>query len=169
MSPVHSAAMGKVKKPRKRAQLFTEIQLKILIDTVRRAQRKFKAQGLTQEELAKALDLTQPSVSRLLSGAWKPGLTTARYIAQLEGKSLEDLIGPVKLDHEEIGPTSGALAMGRFANLEACVRYHQDEKRWSPWTLASARAGFFGEDDFAPSAWTNKLDELERSLNTVKR
>lgn len=169
MSPAHTLPMVKPKKTRKRAQLFTPVQLKILIDTVRRAERRFKSEGLTQEELAKALDLTQPSVSRLKNGAWRPGLTTARYIAQLEGKTLEDLVGPVRLDVDAIETAQTTMLTGRFQNLEAAIRYHQDESRWSPWTLASARAGFFGDKDFAPADWTEKLDELEKGLNTVKR
>lgn len=129
---------------------------------------RFKREGLTQEELAKALDLTQPSVSRLKKGLWTPGLSTARYIAQLEGKTLEDLVGPIKLD-SEMPPSPFTVIDSRFQNLEICVRFHAEEARWSPWTLAAARAGFFGDADFSPTAWPPKLDELERALSRVKR
>lgn len=171
MNMAHARPMPIRKKRRPRAQLFSDAQKKILIDTVRKAEARFRREGLTQEELAKALDLTQPSVSRLKKGLWTPGLTTARYIAQLEGVTLEDLIGPVRLDDEPMAAAPGATLVldARFQNLEICVRFHADEKRWSPWTLAAARAGFFGEKDFAPTQWPPKLDALEAALSHVKR
>ena len=170
MLEAHYRDMNAAKKGRKKpGRLFSDLQKKILIEAVKRAEKKFKREGLTQEELAKALDLTQPSVSRLKNGAWTPGLTTARYIAQLEGKTLEDLIGPVKLD-EDVAPESHALLLGgRFANLEVCVRFHDGSRSWSPWTLAAARAGFFGDKDMHPGEWVPKLDALELSFSQAKK
>jgi transcriptional regulator with XRE-family HTH domain len=145
--------------------VFTPEQIDTLMATVRRAQ-KDKKRFKNQEALALALDLSQPSLSNMLAGKWNPGLSTARHIANLAGMTLEELIGPVDGGPTE-RPSSTSLA-GNYPNLEACVRFYAGTKSWAPWTVAAARAGFFGEADLQPPAWADRLDALDRHLASLK-
>lgn len=138
-------------------QTFTDEQIDILIGVVRRAQKRFK----NQSELAKAIDITQPSLSSMLAGKWKPGLTTARHIASLERLDLEELLPEFTSTPTKLPPASGG---GERPNLEKCLVWHEDENRWSVWTIAAARAGYFGSGDFAKAEWVAKLDTLEKTL-----
>jgi transcriptional regulator with XRE-family HTH domain len=149
----------------------------IVAAAVRVWQTKFKAQKKTQEEMALALGITQQSVSNLVRGTYHPGVRVARAIANLDGKTLEQLIGdyaqpevspmqlaePVTQGH---GPVS---ASQQFPNLTTCLQFHASSKHWSPWTIAAARAGFFGNADFAPPEWAGKLDHLEKALEKARR
>ena len=69
---------------------FTEAQIRVLRETAKKVRKRFR----TQEEFALALGITQPSLSSLLQGKWRPGVTTAKAIAHLEQVSLEDLVAP---------------------------------------------------------------------------
>jgi DNA-binding XRE family transcriptional regulator len=124
-----------------------------------------------QEAMALALGITQQSVSSLLKGKYKPGLKVARGIANLDGQTLEDLIGDFE---DPDAPKSSApallgLASTTFKNLDICIQFYASTKHWSPWTIAAARAGFFGTADFAAPEWATKLDVLERALEKVRR
>jgi len=66
---------------KKRDSIFTEPQLRVLISTIEKARKKFK----NQEELALAIGLTQPSLSNLLHGKWKPGMAAASVHGLLSG------------------------------------------------------------------------------------
>jgi DNA-binding XRE family transcriptional regulator len=146
---------------------FTDEQYDSLIAAVRRAladKKRFR----NQEALALALKLTQPSLSAMLHGKWKPGITTARAIANLEGMTLEDMIGPfAEDDGAPVAPRSGDLP--GFTNLKKCIEFYAGSKHWSPWTIAAAQAGFYGTTDFTPPQWEGKLDQLERALEKVRR
>lgn len=155
--------------------LFTKEQSKLLQDAANRVwQVKFKDLDAPQKKMALALGVSQQSVSLLLRGKYTPGLRVAEEIATLDGlNSLEELIGPYarekkapkgkgSIDTEDSGPSS-------FSNLNVCVQFFAASKHWSPWTIAAARAGFFGNADFAPPEWAGKLDSLEKALERARR
>lgn len=137
-------------------------------------QTQFKAHKKTQEEMALALGITQQSVSNLLRGSYHPGSKVARAIANLDGKTLEQLIGDdyakpdVPPAHTHAEP-AGHPAHTLFPNLTVCLQFHSSSKQWSPWTVAAARAGFFGNTDFAPPEWSGKLDHLEKALEKARK
>ena len=145
--------------------MFTDEQKKILIAVVERAMltKKFR----TQDQLALALGITQPSVSALLSGRWPPGMTTARAIAALEGKELEALIGRVATEPPATGKAKASAKGPNLSNLEVCVLFYAHSARWSPATIAAARAGLFGEGDVTPDRWPVRLDAIEAALASV--
>jgi DNA-binding XRE family transcriptional regulator len=141
---------------------FTEAQYRILKDTAGRIRKRFK----NQEDMALALAIAQPSLSALLKGKWKPGVTTAKAIANLDHTTLEELVGPYG---ESDGQVPASASGQTFANLEVCVRFHAGTKTWSPWTLAAARAGFWGDSDLPPPAWPERLDMLEKTLDRLRK
>jgi len=49
------------------------------------------------------------------------------------------------------------------------MRFYASSKHWSPWTVAAARAGFFGSTDFAAPEWAGKLDILEKALERARK
>lgn len=136
---------------------FTKAQNELLRDAAKKARKRFK----TQEEMALALGISQPSLSNFLKGKWHPGMTTAKAIAHVNGMTLEALIGEYSDPDESLHPTEPEV---RYPNLDVCLRFFSAEKTWSPWTIAAARAGFFGAADMPPPAWQEKLDALERAL-----
>lgn len=148
----------------------------IVAAAVRVWQTKFKPQKKTQEDMALALGITQQSVSNLIRGTYHPGIKVARAIANLDGKTLEQLIGdyavdvlPGPLPLAETTGAYGAPGGAMFPNLTVCLQFHSSSKHWSPWTIAAARAGFFGNADFAPPEWSGKLDHLERALEKARK
>lgn len=153
--------------------IFNDEQRAILRSTARRIwQEHFKKQGKTQEEFALALGISQQSASGLIRGEYNPGLKPAKALANLEGTTLEQLIG----EYAETTPTPHAVSiaaaqagLATFKNLDVCIDFHASSKHWSPWTIAAARAGFFGQSDFAPPEWAGKLDALERSLERARK
>lgn len=147
-------------------RVFTDEQYETLMAAVRRA-RADKKRFRNQEALALALKLTQPSLSAMLHDKWRPGITTARAIANLEGMTLEDMIGPFA---EEEPPAPGrAGEPNGFTNLTKCIEFYAGSKHWSTWTIAAARAGYFGTTDFTPPQWEAKLDSLERALEKARK
>lgn len=156
---------GVAKSPKKKP-LFAPYQVKVLIETIRKHRKDFR----NQSDLAKAIKLTQPALSNLLAGKWKPGMTTALAIAELDGMELRDLIGPL---HGAEPPPSGTLPVlsddERFRNIDVCVKFFGGKKNWSPWTIAAAKAGVYGDEDFASPEWEEKLDKLEKALGNVRR
>lgn len=148
--------------------IFNDEQRAILRSTARRIwQEQFKRHGKTQEEFALALGISQQSASGLIRGEYNPGLKPAKALANLEGTTLEQLIG----EYAEASPSPGVAAThhGTFRNLDVCIDFHASSKHWSPWTIAAARAGFFGQSDFAAPEWATKLDTLERSLERARK
>jgi DNA-binding XRE family transcriptional regulator len=149
--------------------IFSEDQYEVIHAAAMRVWRKhFKEQPRAQVKMALALGVSQQSVSKLLKGEYRPGVKVATEIAVLDGKeSLEDLIGefaaPAASRSEPRLGTSG------FANLDVCIQFHAATKHWSPWTVAAARAGYFGHADFAPPEWVGKLDNLERALERARK
>lgn len=150
----------------------------IVAAAVRVWQTKFKAQKKTQEEMALALGITQQSVSNLVRGTYHPGIRVARAIANLDGKTLEQLIGdyavpeaaPAMSLAEAVASGYGpSTAAQPFPNLTTCLQFHASSKHWSQWTIAAARAGFFGNADFAPPEWAGKLDHLEKALEKARK
>lgn len=153
--------------------VFTDEQYEILHAAARRVwKNKFEREGKTQKEMAYALGITQQSVSNLLKGTYRPGLKVATDIAILDGRELEDLVGdyvkPTSVNPGPAGRGSG-LHSSPFANLDVCVQFFASTKSWSPWTIAAARAGFFGPSDFAPPEWAGKLDALEKAIEPVRK
>ena len=157
-----------VAKSPKRKPLFAPYQIKILLDTVKKHRKDFK----NQSDLAKAIGLTQPALSNLLSNKWKPGMTTALAIAELDGQELVDLVGPLQGAEP---PASGALPLSedhpetRFHNIDVCVKFWNGKKTWSPWTIAAAKAGVYGDQDLPAPEWQPKLDKLEKALLDVRK
>lgn len=158
--------------------VFNDDQMEIIQATARRVWKaKFQSEGKTQEDMALAIGLSQQSVSNLLKGSYRPGVGPARQIALLAGKTLEELVGDFAT---ELPPRSAAspredkapatsIGLGTFKNLDICIQFHSATKHWSPWTIAAARAGYFGNADFAPPEWVGKLDTLEKALERAKK
>lgn len=140
-------------------ETFTGEQIETLLGVVRRARKRFK----NQTDLAKALHITQPALSAMLNGKWAPGVTTAQYIAELEQLDLAELLPDFKAPPKTVAP-----AASDFPILERVVGYYEDEKRWSPWTLAAARAGFW-ENDVSKTEWVDRLDHLEKALARARK
>lgn len=144
-------------------QVFTDDQVDILLGVVRRHQKNFR----NQTELAKALGITQPALSSMLARKWDPGVTTARHIATLERLDLEGLLPDWKGAPATMRP--GGASQPDRPNLDKCLLWHEDEARWSPWTIAAAREGVYGTGDFAKAEWVMKLDALEKALQRVRK
>jgi transcriptional regulator with XRE-family HTH domain len=145
-------------------QYFTPEQYDILREAAGRARKKFK----TQQEFALALGITQPALSSMLKGRWKPGLTTANHIAEALGVTLDALVGP----HGGTTATQardGVDEATPFPNMGVCLRFYQGQKSWSPWTIAAAKAGYFGAKDVAGPDWVERLDKLEMLLGKGRK
>lgn len=147
--------------------VFTEEQHEVLHACALRVWKRFKAEKKTQEDMALALGISQQSVSDLLKGSYRPGYRPARMLANLDGKKLEQLLEGFSLDEPAPETPSGHAAA--FANLDVCIQFYASSKHWSPWTIAAARAGYFGGADFAPPEWATKLDTLERALDRARK
>lgn len=154
--------------------VFTKEQHKLIQQAaVRVWEAQFKDLSSPQKKMALALKVSQQSVSNLLKGKYKPGLRVADEIATLDGKNtLEELVGPY--GEEEVAAASGGerrpvVEHGPFANLNVCVQFFASTKHWSAWTVAAARAGFFGNSDFQPPEWASKLDKLEVALERARK
>lgn len=108
--------------------------------------------GITR--LAGALQITQPAVTQIMGGG---GVSpeTAISVAKLAGVDPRDLLG---------GAYVGVAVGGRYPMLEVCLAYHRD--RWTPPTVAVARAGLWPADAM-PEEWAARLDEVERRLADV--
>lgn len=155
---------------------FTDEQYEIIWDAAERVfNKKFRGSKKAQVNFALALGLSQQSVSRLLNRDYKPSPRYVAEIAILDGKrSVEELVGPyVSVKPKGLPPPESAplLLMARNAmkNLETCISFYEVKKHWSPWTLAAARAGFFGAEDFPAPDWPAKLDVLERLLEKGRK
>lgn len=150
--------------------VFTEEQRDILRATARRIWNRFKKEGKTQEELALALGISQQSVSAMIKGDYSPGVKPARALANLDGATLEMLIGDFGVPEGSPGSApSHATGGSGFKNLDVCIDFHAASKHWSPWTVAAAKAGFFGNADFAPPEWAGKLDSLEKAMERARK
>jgi DNA-binding XRE family transcriptional regulator len=173
---------------------FTPEQQQIIRATARKVWRKqfewMKAVKRTkdtparpggQEAMALALGVSQQTVSALIDpdNKYKPGFKVATAVANLDGKTLDDLIGEYGHDDEVVGDEENDVTPSGnkqppvgpepFANLTTCINYNSSTKHWSPWTIAAARAGFFGLTDYPPPEWGMKLDTLERALEKVRK
>ncbi len=154
---------------------YSKEQEVLILEAANRVYAKhFKGQKQAQVKYALAVGLSQQSISKLLNGEYVPSPKIATEIAILDGKeSLEDLIGefpPAEAAHEAIA--SGLVKLEKaepFRNLTVCIDFYASSKHWSPWTIAAARAGFFGQSDFAPPEWSNKLDQLEKALERARK
>ena len=147
--------------PKKLRSTFSHAQRVLLHKTANRVfEDKFKSKG-KQTSMAKALGLSQTSVSALLRGVYTPSVEVASELALLAGyDDLKDLTGPYyQPAADESGPLSSSTAM--YPNLRKCVAFY--ENRWKPWVVAAAEAGYFA-DDVAPAAWAGRLDALAAAL-----
>lgn len=123
-----------------------------------------------QEAMALALGVTQQTVSNLLKGTYHPGAAVAAAIANLDGQTLEQLVGDFNHPEPENVPAPAPQsAPESFSNLTTCIAFYASTKHWSPWTIAAARAGYFGLADFAPPEWADKLDALERTMEKGRK
>lgn len=123
-----------------------------------------------QEAYALALGVTQQTVSNLLKGTYHPGAAVAAAIANLDGQTLEQLVGDFVHPESENQASSAAQSPSdSFSNLSTCIAFYAASKHWSPWTIAAARAGYFGQADFAPPEWAAKLDVLEKTLEKGRK
>lgn len=150
---------------------FNEEQYEAIHSAAMRVwRRQFKDQPKSQIKMALALGISQQSVSKLLKGEYRPGIKVASEIAVLDGKEgLEELIGDFAMPATSPNAAYHAAGGSSFANLDTCIAFHAPTKHWSAWTIAAARAGFFGNADFAPAEWAPKLDHLERILEKARR
>ena len=174
---------------------FTPEQQQIIRATARKVWRKqfawMKAVKRTktsparpggQEAMALACGVSQQTISALIDpdNKYKPGYKVAAAIANLDGKTLDDLIGEYGHDDDldEEAPASGTeerkskqppVGPEPFANLTTCIHYNASTKHWSPWTIAAARAGYFGLTDFPAPEWQGKLDLLEKALERARK
>lgn len=126
---------------------FTPSQYVTLREVVVRHKKK-----KTQADLAKSLELTQPSLSKLLSGEYRPGIPIARHIADLEGLSLEELL-PGFVDKKKKGKP----------HLEIAASYH--EGKWPAWAVAAARESPL--DDVGPEEWAPIIEAIRLALAPI--
>lgn len=126
--------------------------------------KKTKTQPGGQEAMGLAIGVSQQSVSNLLKGKYNPGWKVASNIANLDGQTLEQLLG-----HHLEKPAEPKAKSAKLPNLRKCIDFYEDEKHWSPWTIACAEAGYFGKDDFRPALWVEKLTGLEKLLERGRR
>lgn len=156
--------------------VFNDEQKEILHEAGKRVWTRMKKEGKTQEDMALAMGVSQQSVSNLLKGTYNPGVKPARQLANLDGKTLEQLVGEFGVFEDPDSNRDGgrisrapAVAESGFPNLDICVQFHAAIKHWSPWTLAAARAGYFGITDFPAPEWVSKLDMLEKALERARK
>lgn len=147
--------------------VFNDEQKEILHEAGKRVWARMKKEGKTQEDMALAMGVSQQSISNLIKGTYSPGVKPARQLANLDGKTLEQLVGDFGVEEGAVGERP-VLATG-FANLDVCIQFYASTKHWSPWTIAAAKAGFFGLADFAPPEWVGKLDSLEKALERARK
>lgn len=131
-----------------------------------------------QEAMALALGVSQQTVSSLIDpkGTYNPGFTVATAVANLAGMTLDALIGDHEEPDDEPAPPDSEqpqmmpmMPPSSFKNLDVCIQFMSSTRHWSPWTVAAARAGFFGNADFDAPAWVDKLDGLERVLEKARK
>lgn len=127
---------------------FTPHQYAALREVVNRHKKK-----KTQADLAKALEITQPSLSKLLSGEYRPGVAVARAIADLDGISLEDLIGEFE----------DSTKAKKKPNLEIAASYHAT--KYPPWVTAAARDSPLRDMD--PDLWPAVFDQIKAALDPL--
>ncbi len=154
--------------------VFTEDQHETIHLAAQRIYRKhFKDQSSKpQVKMALALGISQQSVSKLLAGTYRPSLKVATEIAVLDGKeSLEELVGEFATAQSSLAAMALVSASdgGSFPNLETCMAFYSSKHKWSPWTVAAAKAGYFGPGDFEAPDWKMKLDTLEKALERARR
>jgi DNA-binding XRE family transcriptional regulator len=114
-----------------------------------------------EREMAADIGVAQQSLNGLIKRSWTPSVRAAHGIARASGIELRDVVGNM--------PGVTDQTFDDYPNLDVCVRFHTGEKTWSPWTLAAARAGFFGAQDWPARAWVERLDRLETALAKLKR
>lgn len=158
--------------------VFNEEQLEVILEAARRVfkkdfawMKKTPEHPAAQEAFGLAIGVSQQSASALLKGKYRPGVRVASNIANLDGKTLKQLVGDFD-DPEPTGPpiATATHAPGQvFANLDVCLQFYASSKQWSPWTVAAARAGYFGNVDIPAPAWAAKLDMLERVLDKARK
>lgn len=154
--------------------IFTREQHRLIREAgIRVWESKFKGQPAAQKKMALALNISQGSISNLIKGKYKPAFRVADEIATLDGhNTLEELIGPYGRPEDDVTrPADEAVSVGSgpFANLTVCIQFFASTKHWSPWTIAAARSGFFGNADFSPPEWVPKLDLLEKALERARK
>lgn len=160
--------------------VFNDEQLEVILEAARRVfkkdfawMKKTAEHPAAQEAFGLAIGVSQQSASALLKGKYRPGVRVASNIANLEGKTLKQLIGD--FDEPDVppqGPTVASAVPGSghaFANLDVCLQFYASSKQWSPWTVAAARAGYFGNVDIPAPAWASKLDMLEKVLDKARK
>jgi DNA-binding XRE family transcriptional regulator len=150
---------------------YTAEQEIILHEAALRVYNKhFKGQPKAQIKYGLAIGVSQQTVSKLIVGDYTPSPKIATEIAVLDGKeSLEELIGEFPVVEAAPAAATGAVQSEPFENLSTCINFHKSSKHWSSWTIAAARAGFFGNADFAAPEWTKKLDYLEKALERLRK
>lgn len=107
--------------------------------------------GLTR--LAERLEMSQPALTQIMDGG---GVSheTAMKVAAFIGEPIEKILA------------LGTAPQNAPSALETCLDYHKG--RWSPATVAAARAGLWPpDDDIEPEAWKSRLDALQKTLSAI--
>lgn len=151
---------------------FSDAEAKLLQEGLRLLVREHGSEARVGE----LIGVRQQTVDKYIHGKTNPGVVVAERIAKLIGRnSLSDLIGRPSLTQpgslaEVSNQVMSLTSRGLYPNLRVCVAYHRAKPRWSPWTIAAAEAGLFGELDLPdPSLWARRLDSLETGLKKLSQ
>lgn len=114
----------------------------------------------SQSKMAEGLDMSQPSVSRIMRGGGID-FRTAVQVARASGVYPGDLLA------EDLGPPPDQSS--RFPNLDLAVRFARSDNpnRWPSHVVHCAQSGCFGNGDVKPSVWLTRLDKLTEMTNQV--
>jgi transcriptional regulator with XRE-family HTH domain len=82
-----------------------------------------KAKGLTQQEAAEALNLSNKTISKWESGAGLPDITVLLALAELYGVSADDILAGETLDHERGAPEKVAERK-KYALQRSLTKYY---------------------------------------------
>ncbi len=129
-----------------------------------------------KSDLAKRLNMSQPSASNILNRKSAPSIATARVLAKVLGTTLDKLVGPeAERPGENLKPPSrpplalvidppiDTFLLKLNRHLELLIEINENPGRWRLSTVARAlEAKFQSDSDGIPMAgWAKVLDELQ--------
>lgn len=88
---------------------------------IERIKRLMATRGMTQTDLANALNMKQYAVSRLLQGSPFPSLSRLKKIAEALDVSLYYLIGVQEPSYRELSP-KGAKVADAYQNVDPAIQ-----------------------------------------------